>query len=254
MISATRTPPSPCRGGPGVRLRLAHPLRHGCAAPPPPARGRRADAALPPVPGRCGDGGPAPQADDPDRPVRDRSRLAVGAGLLRRSVHRDRLLPAARKPHRARADHPAAGHGGRGLREQGLPEAQARRRPGGLGACGRRGGGQRRRRPQGEHEGRAGDAEDRQRRSRHLPLRSALVRPDRPARRRQDDGPRQLRPEVPLGARQQAGRRRRRRRHALLRLVVHRRRRADRHGRTLHDAGLRTPAPMRRAGSRFWTR
>ena len=118
----------------------------------------------------------------------------------------------------------------------------------------RRAGRQRRRRPQGADEGCAGDAQDRQRRPRHLSLRPALVRPDRPARRGQDDGAGQLRAEVPAGAAAPAGRRRRHRRHALLRLVVHRRRRADRHGRPLHDAGFGRRRPTRRAGSPFSTR
>ncbi len=45
--------------------------------------------------------------------------------------------------------------------------------------------------------------------------------------------------KFPLARGSHARRRRGRRRHALLRLVVHRRSRADRHGRSLHDAGFR---------------
>ena len=67
--------------------------------------------------------------------------------------------------------------------------------------------GQRRARPQGADEGRAGDAEDRERRQVRLSLRSALVRHHRSARRRQDHGAGQFRPEI--SARRAARRRRR---------------------------------------------
>ena len=74
------------------------------------------------------------------------------------------------------------------------------------------------------------------------PLRSALVRHHRPARRRQDHGAGEFRAEISARARRDARGDRGRRRHALLRLVVHRRGRADRHRRPLHDAGFRRKA------------
>ena len=55
---------------------------------------------------------------------------------------------------------------------------------------------QRRARPQGADEGRAGDAEDRERRQVRLSLRPALVCDDRPAGLRQDHGAGQFRAEI----------------------------------------------------------
>ena len=124
-----------------------------------------------------------------------------GRCLFRRPVHRVRRLASAREPRSSANRHSAARRRrGRYRRLRLLPASQGRqgdrRRH-----QRRRTARQRRAGAQGAHEGCARDAEDGERQQVRLPLRSALVRHHRSARRGQDHGAGQFRPEISARAR-----------------------------------------------------